>query len=56
MRNVLGLKIESRIGLFIMILVIAIFLFTVFKSMDNFNKFTDKVINQYEKLRVEEGE
>ncbi|MDP2947784.1 MAG: hypothetical protein Q8N88_06740 [Nanoarchaeota archaeon] len=54
MRNLLGLKIETKVSLLIVIMFVAIFLVTVFKSINNFNKFSEQ-INQYEKLRVEKG-
>ena len=45
MRNVFSLHVG---------IVIVIFLITIFKSLDNFNKFIDRM-NQYEEIRVEEG-
>lgn len=54
MRNLLGLKIETKVSLFIVLIFVAIFLVTVFKSVRSFNKFTNQ-INQYEELRVEKG-
>ena len=55
MRNILGLKIETKMSLAIVAMVAIIMLVTVLKSVNNFNKFTDQ-INNYEKLRIEEGE
>ena len=54
MRNVLGLKIETKVSLAIVLMFAAIFLVTVFRSIKSFNKFTDQ-INDYEKLRIEKG-
>jgi hypothetical protein len=51
MRNILGLKIETKLSLFIVVIFVSIFLFTVFKSMDNFNKFID-IYGRYEELRI----
>jgi hypothetical protein len=55
MRNILGLKVETKVGLFIVFMFVAFFLVTVFKSINNFNKFSNQ-INNYEELRVEEGQ
>jgi len=55
MRNILGLKVETKVSLAIVIMVVIIFLITIFKIVDNFNKFTNR-INQYEELRIEESE
>lgn len=55
MRNVLGLKVETKVSLAITIIVVIIFLVAVFKSLDNFNKFTNR-INQYEELRIEKSQ
>ena len=55
MRNILGLKVETKVSLAIVIMVVIIFLITIFRSLDNFNKFTNR-INQYEELRFEESE
>jgi hypothetical protein len=55
MRNILGLKIETKVSLVIVLIFVIIFLIAVFKSIDNFKKFNDR-INQYEELRVQKGE
>lgn len=55
MRNILGLKIETKVSLAIVLMFVVIFLFTVFKSVKSFNKFSEQ-INDYEKLRIEKGE
>ena len=54
MRNVLSLQIETKISLAIVIIFVIIFLVAVFKSIDNFNKFIDR-INQYEEIRVQKS-
>jgi uncharacterized protein YoxC len=54
MRNIFSLHVETRVSLAIITMAIIIFLITVFKSLDNFNKFIDR-INQYEEIRVPEG-
>lgn len=50
MRNVFSLHVETKVSLAIIGIVVAVFLITIFKSMDNFNKFTER-INQYEEIR-----
>jgi len=52
MRNVFLLHVETRISLAIIGIVVVIFLVTIFKSLDNFNKFIDR-INTYEEIRVQ---
>ena len=52
MRNVFSLHVETRVSLVIITMAVIIFLITVFKSLDNFNKFMDR-INQYEEIRVQ---
>ncbi len=54
MRNVLLLRIETKVSLAIIGIVVAIFLFTIFKSLDNFNKFIEQ-INQYEEIRMQKN-
>jgi len=49
MRNIFSLHIETKVSLVIIGVVVIIFLITIFKSLDNFNKFTER-INQYDKL------
>jgi hypothetical protein len=55
MRNILGLKIETKVSLLIVLMFAAIFLVAVFRSINSFNKLTEQ-INGYEKLRIEKGE
>jgi hypothetical protein len=55
MRNIFSLHVETKVSLAIIGMTVVIFLITVFKSLDNFNKFTER-INQYEEIRVEKGE
>ncbi|MFZ5559854.1 MAG: hypothetical protein ACOZAL_03610 [Patescibacteria group bacterium] len=52
MRNIFSLQIETKVSLAIITIVVIIFLITVFKSIDNFNKFIDR-INTYEEIRVQ---
>lgn len=51
MRNLFSLKVETKFSLFIVAIFVAIFLFTVFKSMDNFTKFIN-IMDRYEELRI----
>lgn len=52
MRNIFSLHIETKVSLAIIMIFVVIFLVTIFKSLDNFNKFTER-INQYEAIRVQ---
>lgn len=54
MRNIFSLHIETKVSLVIITIIIIIFLVTIFKSLDRFNDFTNR-INQYEKIRVQES-
>jgi len=54
MRNIFSLKIETKVSLGIVLIFVVIFLVTVFRSVNNFNKFSDQ-INNYEKLRIEKS-
>ena len=54
MRNILSLKIETKVSLSIILMFVAIFLVAVFKSVRSFNNFANQ-INQYEELRFEKG-
>lgn len=56
MRNVLGLKVETKVSLIIVIIVVIIFLITIFRSIDIFNKFINRINQYYEELRVEKSE
>jgi len=55
MRNLLGLQIETKISLIIVVMIAIFFLIIFFKIMREFDKFNDK-INQYEELFIEKGE
>lgn len=55
MRNVFSLHVETKVSLTIIMIFVVIFLVTIFKSLDNFNKFNDR-INQYEAIRVEKSQ
>ena len=50
MRNILSLHVETKVSLAIIMVVVFIFLITVFKSLDSFNKFSER-INQYDKIQ-----
>ena len=50
MRNIFSLHIETKVSTAIIGIVVVLFLITIFKSLDNFNKFTER-INQYEEIR-----
>lgn len=50
MRNIFSLHIETKVSLAIIGVVVVIFLITIFKSLDNFNKFIER-INTYEEIR-----
>ncbi|MBD3282324.1 MAG: hypothetical protein GF387_01830 [Candidatus Portnoybacteria bacterium] len=52
MRNIFSLHVETKVSLAIILIVIVIFLITIFKSIDNFNKFNDR-INQYDQVLKE---
>jgi len=54
MRNIFSLQIETQIGLAIIIIIVIIFLIAIFKSLDNFNEFINR-ISQYEEIRIQEG-
>lgn len=54
MRNVLGLHVETKVSLAIVVMIAVIMVITVLKSVDSFNKFSGR-INNYEELRVEKG-
>jgi len=54
MRNIFSLRIETRVSLAIIAGIAIIFLITIFKSLDNFNKFIEQ-INQYEEIRVQKN-
>jgi len=57
-RSVFLLQIETRASLAIIAIVVVIFLITIFKSVDNFNKFVDRFnINEdkHEEIRLQEN-
>jgi len=43
MRNIFSLQVETKVSLAIITMAVIIFLITVFKSLDNFNKFIDRL-------------
>ena len=52
MRNIFSLQVETKVSLAIITMAVIIFLITVFKSLDNFNKFIDR-INMYGEIRMQ---
>lgn len=58
MRNVFSLHIETKVSLAIIIIAVIIFLVTIFKSLDNFDRFINRFNTedaQYEEMRPEEN-
>ncbi len=58
MRNVFSLHVETKVSLVIITIVVIIFLVTVFKSLDNFDRFINRLNiedTQYEEMRPEES-
>lgn len=55
MRNIFGLKIETKASLLIVLICVIIFLVAVFRNVNSFNKFSNQM-EDYEKLRIEKGE
>lgn len=56
MRNVFSLQLETKVSLAIVLIAVIFFLLTAWKSLDNFNKFIDRInIEQsgYEKIRIQ---
>lgn len=51
MRNVLLLQLETKVALVIISIVVAIFLITLYKSVNDFNKFIDQINIQHEEIR-----
>ncbi len=56
MPNVLRTHLETKVGILIILVVIAIFLFVIYKGLNYFNKSINKINFQNEEIRVEEGE
>lgn len=58
MRNVFSLHIETKVSLAIITIIIIIFLVTIFKSLDNFDRFINRFNTedvQYKEMRSEES-
>lgn len=55
MRNLLSLKVETKISMIIVLMFAIFFLVMFFRIIRSFTKFTN-YINQYEELRIEKGE
>jgi len=51
MPNIRRLQLETKVGLVIIAVVITIMLFTLYKSLNNFNKSMNKINVQYEEIR-----
>jgi len=43
MRNILSLKIETRVSLAIIFIVVVIFLITIIESLNNFEEFSNNI-------------
>lgn len=54
MRNVFSLQLETKVSLAIVLIAVIFFLLTIWKSLDDFKEFNER-INQYEKIRVEKS-
>lgn len=54
MKNLLSLKIETKVSLVIVAIFAIVFFATILKNIHSFNKFINQ-INQYEELRVEKS-
>jgi len=58
MRNIFSLQVETKVSLAIIIIAVIIFLVTIFKSLDNFDRFINRFNvedAQYEEMRPEES-
>lgn len=58
MRNIFSLQIETKISLVIITIAVIIFLVTIFKSLDNFDKFINQFNAedvQYKEMHLEEN-
>lgn len=58
MRNVLSIRIEPKLALAIVLVVVAIFLITIFRNINNFNNLIENIEKQratYEKIRIEKN-
>lgn len=53
MRNILLLQLETKVALAIIAIVIVIFLATLYKSVNSYNKFINQLNFQYEEMRVQ---
>ncbi len=57
MRNILLIQLETKVAIGIILIVIIIFMVTIFKSVDNFNKFINQqsLRGDYEKARIQKN-
>lgn len=58
MRNIVSIQIEPKVALMIVLVVVAIFLITIFKNIDDFNNLIENIEKQrthYEEIRIEKN-
>lgn len=58
MRNILLIQLETKVALSIVLIAAIIFLITLFKSIDDFNKFIEQLNirgAQYEEIRIQKN-
>ena len=58
MRNILLIQLETKVALSIVLIAVIIFLITLFKSIDDFNKFIEQLNirgAQYEEIRIQKN-
>jgi hypothetical protein len=58
MRNILLVQLETKVALSIILIAVIIFLITLFKSIDDFNKFIEQLNirgAQYEEIRIQKN-
>ncbi len=55
MSNILRAHLETKVGIFIIVVAMVIFLFAVYKGLNYFNKSINKINLQYEEIRVPEN-
>ncbi len=53
MRNVLMVQLETKIALAVVLIIVAIFIFTIIKNVDNFNKVIKNAEPKTEYQQVE---
>ncbi len=57
MRNILLVQLETKVALAIISIVVIIFMITIFKSVNSFNKFIEQqsLRTDYEKVRIQKN-